>query len=61
MNYKIIFKIFELSIFIIPIVPSQFKLRLIIMFIYFYSHIKGVPKIYNRIKTNIISNENNMK
>jgi hypothetical protein len=47
---KIIFRIFELFLFIMPIIPSSINIRLLIMLFYFISHMYGVQNSYVTFK-----------
>lgn len=47
---KKIFRIFELFLFIIPIIPSSRDIRLSIMLFYFVSHVFGAQHFYVKFK-----------
>lgn len=45
-----LFILFELFLFIIPIIPSSRIYRLLIMLFYFVSHVFGVQHMYVKFK-----------
>ena len=45
-----LFILFELFLFIIPIIPSSRIIRLSIMLFYFVSHVFGVQHMYAKFK-----------
>jgi len=56
MKFDIFFRIFELFLFILPIIPPTLYGRLSIAIFYFISHIIGIQYKYNKFKKKIISN-----
>jgi len=54
---KIIFRFFELFLFIMPIIPSSINIRLLIMLFYFISHIYGVQRSYVTFKKSYLKHK----
>lgn len=54
--YFILFKVFELILFCIPIIPSQFWVRVLIIIVYFIGHYYGVQTEYRKYKQGILDN-----
>lgn len=57
--YSLLFTGFEIFLFILPIIPSNFYLRLLIGILYYISHILKVNIYYARFKYYVLHNNTN--
>ena len=57
--YWIVFKIFEIILFLLPAFPPNLWMRIVVLVIYVIGHICGVQTYYKEIKCNILEKETN--
>ena len=53
-NQLMLFVLFELFLFLLPVLPSDLNVRLGIAWIYFVGHVLGVQRMYLKFKKNAL-------
>ncbi len=53
-NQLMLFVLFELFLFLLPVLPSDLNFRLGIAWIYFVGHVLGVQRMYLKFKKNAL-------
>ena len=59
--YFLLFKVFELILFFIPIIPREFWVRVVIIIVYFIGHYYGVQIEYRKYKQGILDHSRSLK